>query len=114
MATKSNIIINQGADFSQNFEMLSNTGDPLIVTDGGGNNVYSVEAMMRKSYAASNNTVFDVALANGIVTLSLSAAVTDTIVAGRYVYTADITAIGANTIDRLVEGVVTVSPTAIK
>jgi len=106
MAIKANIVIDQGADFTTDINVLDNAGVPINLTS------YTGAAQMRKHYTSTTAYDFDVTIAgaNGIVTLSMSANTTTNITAGRYVYDCEVTDTVANTVSRLVEGIVTVTP----
>lgn len=104
MATKVNLIIDQGATFATS----------ITFNDEGGNTInfstYTGTAQMRKHYTSSNSTSFTVTLSNtGIITLALTANQTINLVAGRYVYDLEV-ADSSNVISRLIEGIVTVTP----
>lgn len=104
MATKVNLVVDQGATFSTS----------ITFNDEGGNTInfstYTGTAQLRKHFTSSNSTSFTVSLtANGIVTLSLTANQTGNLVAGRYVYDLEV-ADAANVISRLIEGIITVTP----
>jgi len=105
MASKSNIIIDQGTTFSTVINYTDDNGDARDLTG------YTGDAEMRKHYTSSNSQSFSVSLggANGTVTLSLTSAQTANLVAGRYVYDVEVTS-GANVVSRIVEGIVTVTP----
>jgi hypothetical protein len=103
MAVKANITIDQGTDFSTSIDVTDDNGDP---TDLSG---YTGAAQMRKHYTSSNSYSFSVAVANGSVTLTMNSATTANITSGRYVYDCELTS-GSNTVTRLVEGIVTVTP----
>jgi hypothetical protein len=105
MAIKANITIDQGADFSTEIDVLDDNGDVVNLTG------YSGAAQMRKHYTSSTSTNFTVAVneSGGTVTLSMNAATSATVTPGRYVYDCELTSAG-NTVSRLVEGIVTVTP----
>lgn len=104
MATKSNLLIDQGTTFSSIINLTDEEGNPINLSN------YTGAAQMRKHYSSSNSVSFAVELtANGRVTLSLSANQTANIVAGRYVYDVEVTD-NLGTISRIVEGIVTVTP----
>lgn len=104
MATKSNLLIDQGTTFSSIINLTDEEGSPINLSN------YTGAAQMRKHYSSSNSVSFAVELtANGRVTLSLSANQTANIVAGRYVYDVEVTD-NLGTISRIVEGIVTVTP----
>jgi hypothetical protein len=105
MATKANIIIDQGTTFSTIINLTDDNGDPIDLTG------YSADSEMRKHYTSSNSTSFAVSLGgvDGTVTLSLTPAQTSNLTPGRYVYDVEVTS-GANVVSRIVEGIVTVTP----
>ena len=105
MAIKANLQIDQGADFSTEIDVLDDNGDIVNLTG------YSGAAQMRKHYTSSASTNFIVAVnaSGGTVTLSMNAATSATVTPGRYVYDCELTSAG-NTVSRLVEGIVTVTP----
>lgn len=79
-----NIVIEQGFDFSVNFELEDTaTNEPKILVG------YGVTAQLRKTYTSSNYVSFasSVFLPNsGIITISLSSEQTSQLKPGRYVY----------------------------
>lgn len=104
MALKGNISIDQGTDFSTTINVTDDNGDAVDLTS------YTGAAQMRKHYTSSNSTSFVVSTTSGgEVSLSMNAAVTGALVPGRYVYDCEITD-SSNTVSRLVEGIVTVTP----
>ena len=104
MAIKANIIIDQGADFSTEISVTDDNGDPVNLTG------YSAAAQLRKHYTSSAFTAFTANVnVSGTVTLSMNAATSSNVTAGRYVYDCELTSSG-NVVSRLVEGIVTVTP----
>lgn len=106
MATKANLVIDQGSTYSVQIQLSDQNGDPL------GLNGFVANAQIRKWYSSSTPAaVFDTNIdTNGSsITLFLSANQTSNLVAGRYVYDVETTS-PANTVSRLVEGIVTVTP----
>ena len=105
MATKANIIIDQGTTFSTIINLTDDNGDPIDLTG------YTGDSEMRKHYTSSNSTSFGVSLGgvDGTVVLTLSANQTSNLIPGRYVYDVEVTS-GANVVSRIVEGIVTVTP----
>jgi len=68
---------------------------------------------MRKSYASSTFTNFGATVANagqGLLTITLSNAVTNNLKAGRYLYDVEITKTSSSEKTRVVEGQVTINP----
>lgn len=104
MATKVNLVVDQGTTFTTSITFNDENGNTINFS------TYSGSAQMRKHFTSSNSTSFSVSLtSNGVVTLSLTANQTSNLVAGRYVY--DLEVIDAsNQISRLIEGIVTVTP----
>jgi hypothetical protein len=105
MAIKANLLIDQGADFSTEIDVLDDNGDPVILTG------FSGAAQIRKHYTSSTSTAFNVSInaSEGTVTLSMNAATSSTVTPGRYVYDCELTS-SSNVVSRLVEGIVTVTP----
>lgn len=104
MATKSNIVIDQGSTFSTIINLTDENGNPINLS------TYTGAAQMRKHYTSSNSVSFTVSLdSSGQVILSLTANQTANIVSGRYVYDVEVTD-NTGTISRIVEGIVTVTP----
>jgi len=104
MATKANLLIDQGSDFSTTVNITDNDGNGIDLTG------YTGAAQMRKHYTSSNAVTFSVSINPGLgaVTLSLTNTQTANIVAGRYVYDCELTT--GNTVSRVLEGIVTVTP----
>jgi hypothetical protein len=110
LAAFSEITLEQGATF--------NTTINVEDTAGNGINLYAYTAnsQMRKSYYSSTaytiNSVVT-GIANGEITLSMTAANTANLSAGRYVYDLKITS-PTNTVTRVVEGIATVLPSVTR
>ena len=106
MAIYSNFTIDQGTTFSANIDVTDAEGDILNLTS------YTVAGQMRKSYNSTTFTAFSASISNatgGVVTIGLSAAQTNALKAGRYVYDVEITASDA-TVTRIIEGQIEVTP----
>jgi hypothetical protein len=104
MATKANLVIDQGTDFLTTITLTDDDGDPIDLSN------YSGAGQIRKYYTSSNAVNFSVTADEfGVVSLSLSSAVTNTIPYGRYVYDVELTD-QANQVSRIMEGLVTVTP----
>jgi len=108
MATKANLVIDQGATFSADLSLTDDNGDVMNL------NGYTANSQMRKWYTSSNSVAFttDINVTAGSITLSLTATQTSNLVAGRYVYDVEVTENGV--ISRVVEGIVTVTPNATR
>jgi hypothetical protein len=105
MATKANLVIDQGTTYSTDLNLTDENGDPLNLSG------YSANSQIRKHYTSSNAVAFSTTVDsnNGIITLSLTANQTANMVGGRYVYDVELTD-ASNSISRIVEGIVTVTP----
>lgn len=103
MATKANMVIDQGSTFATAIEIIDDNDEAVILTG------FTARGQIRKHYSSSNSVSFTTTLANGSLVISLTANQTSNMVAGRYVY--DIELIDpANTVLRILEGIVTVTP----
>lgn len=110
MATKTNLLIDQGSDFNTTIAVADASGGRYNLTD------YTPRGQMRKSYNSSTAYAFNVAVSNAIngeIELSISANSTSSMSAGRYVYDIEIENTGGS-ITRVLEGVVTLTPEVTK
>ena len=110
MAIAQNIIIDQNSDYSQQFTAKTDAG---VVIDLTGS---SLDAMVRKSFAASSATSFSptiVSATAGTFTLALTDVQTAALERGRHVYDVRVTDT-TSTITRIQEGVATVSPSVTR
>jgi hypothetical protein len=111
MAAKANLLIDQGTDFSTTLDVTDDNGDVIDLTG------YSANGHIRKHYTSQTATVFDCTIASpatsGRLTISLARSITENMEAGRYVYDVELTT-AANSVSRLVEGVVTITPQVTK
>jgi len=105
MATRVNIVIDQGTDFETSITLTNAEGTQLDVSG------MSAASQIRRTHTSSNSVAFTAALANntGTLTLSLNNATTSALTAGRYVYDVELTD-ASSVISRILEGVVTVTP----
>ena len=104
MATKLNLFIDQGADFSTTIEVADEAGAPLNLT------TYTGRSQMRKHYTSTTYNSFNVTgNASGVITISMNAATSANITSGRYVWDLELVSSG-NVVSRIVEGIVTINP----
>jgi hypothetical protein len=105
MATKANLVIDQGTTYTTDLNLTDENGDPLVLSG------YSANSQIRKHYTSTNSVAFSVAVnaTAGVITLSLSANQTANMTSGRYVYDVELTD-ASNSVSRIVEGIVTVTP----
>ena len=105
MATKANLVIDQGSTFSTDLTLKDENGDALNLSG------YSANSQMRKWYTSSSAAAIfttNINTSNGTLTLSLTSEETSGLVAGRYVYDVEIQ--DNTSVTRIVEGIVTVTP----
>lgn len=105
MATKANLVIDQGSTFSTDLNLTDENGDPLQLLG------YTANSQVRKWYTSTNAAATfttEIDSNTGVVTLSLTANQTSNLVAGRYVY--DVELNDGSVISRIVEGIITVTP----
>lgn len=106
MATKANLVIDQGTDYSTVVNVTTDDGDAIDLTG------YTGRGQIRKHYTSSNSVSFNVSVSNAIggqVSLALTANQTSRIASGRYVYDVEVVS-SANIVSRIVEGIVTLTP----
>lgn len=107
MATTSNLYIDQGSDYSSIVTVTTPTGLPLNLTG------YIAKSQMRKSFSSSVYFNFTCSIpepASGKIKLDLTAAQSELIPAGRWLYDVEITETATNKRKRVVEGIATVTP----
>lgn len=104
MATKANLVIDQGSSFNVSIDLANEDDDPINLTG------YTGASEIRKHYTSTTSTPFTVTVyAAGSVDLSLTPAQTADLVSGRYLYDVELTSSGG-IVTRVVEGIVTVNP----
>jgi hypothetical protein len=106
-AAYQNLYVEQGSTFSTTIALDDVYGEAYNLTG------YTANSEIRKSYYSSNTTaVFSTSIspAEGTITLLLTSAVTSNISPGRYVYDTIITGVNSDSVTRVLEGVVDVSP----
>ena len=103
MATKANLVIDQGSTFASSIDILDDNDEPVDLSN------YTARGQIRKHYTSSNSVSFTTTLSNGSLVISLTANQTANIVAGRYVYDLELVD-PANTVVRILEGIVTITP----
>ena len=96
MSVKTNLIIDQGSDFTANVSVTSARSS------------LTGQCVMRKNYSSSRSNSLNVTTANGLVTLSMNSYNTGLLTPGRYVYDCVLSS-NTSTI-RVIEGIITVTP----
>jgi|TARA_B110000444_G_scaffold11697_1_gene10033 hypothetical protein len=110
MAATANLRIDQGATFTTDVTVIGSTGDVFDLTG------YSASAKLAQGYASTRTRIsFTTTIATdattGVVTLKLTADQTNTLEApARYVYDVEIVKTSDSTVTRVIEGIITVSP----
>lgn len=105
MATKLNLVIDQGATYSNSSIIAYDNTNTVINLS-----TYTVASKIRKHYASTNAVAFTATgNSTGYVTLALTANATSNIVSGRYVYDVEVTS-NTGIVTRVKEGIVTVTP----
>ena len=105
MAIYANLTVDQGTDFSSSIDVTDADGDAVSLTG------YTVKGQIRKHYNSSTAVDFAAVVSNasaGIISISLSSAVTNAMKAGRYVYDVEIDQSGTKT--RVLEGQLEIMP----
>src|SRR5210317_1955246 len=110
MAAIANLRIDQGATFTSDVTVTDSNGDAFDLTG------YSASAKMAKGYASTRTrttitTTINTDPTTVIITLSLTADQTNQLVApARYVYDVEILRTSDSTLTRVIEGLITISP----
>lgn len=108
MAKKVNLIVDQGSTFSAAFELLDEFDEPLDLS------AYTARGQMRKHYSSNTAYPFTCSLETGELVISIDAVQTANISPERYVYDIELVDASANSVVRIVEGFVTVTPEVTK
>ena len=102
-----NIIVNQGCTFEKVITAQNSASGNVTISSG------TCAAKMRQSYYSSNNiTALTTAVAGSNVTISLTATQTAAVSPGNYVYDVEYTQSDTTTIERVAEGIITISAEA--
>ena len=106
ISTKANLVIDAGTTFSATLNLTDVNGDPLNL------NGFTANSVLKKWYTSQTSVPFNATIntTSGTITLEMDAAVTANLYAGRYVYDVNIVDTSSNAISRIVEGIVTVTP----
>ena len=111
MASVSNLAIDQGTTYETTIVVNDDTGSARNL------NGYTVRGQLRRSYYSSNSVNWTAQInspIDGEVTISLTAAQTANLKPGRYVYDIELVANVTSSVERLIEGIVTVYPEVTK
>ena len=101
--------MDQGATFEKVIYAQNSAGGNVTISTG------TCAAKMRQStYSRNNIHSFSTSVTGSNVTISMTATNTANIAAGQYAYDIEYTQSDGTTIERLAEGIVTVSPESTK
>ena len=104
-----NIALDQGCTFEKVIYAQNSTSGNVTISAG------TCAAKMRQSYYSSNNiTTLTTAVAGSNVTLSLTATQTAAVTPGNYLFDVEYTQSDTTTVERLAEGIITISAEATK
>ena len=110
MAQTFNLFLDQGTTFSANILVADNTGSARDISD------YTARSQFRRSVESANATSFIATIpvgTDGIVRLQLTPSTSSNVRFGRYLYDVEIEN-SANVVERIAEGVLTISPEITK
>jgi len=104
MAIKTNLVVDQGANFIYNVYLIDEDGNVFNISN------YSANAQIRKTYTSTSFVTINTSVtgASGLISLSMNAATTANLSSTRYVYDLELTS--NNVVSRILEGFVTVNP----
>ena len=104
-----NLVIDQGCTFEKVITAQNSASGNVTISSG------TCAAKMRQSYYSSNNiTTLTTAVAGSNVTISLTATQTAAVSPGNYVYDVEYTQSDTTTVERVAEGIITISEEATK
>ena len=105
MASKANLVIDQGSTFSTDLTLTDENGDPLSLSG------FTANSQIRRWYTSSNTSaVFTTSIntTSSTISLTLTANQTSNLTFGRYVYDVEITS--GSEVSRIVEVIITITP----
>ena len=104
-----NLVIDQGCTFEKVIYAQNATSQNVTISTG------TCASKMRQSYSSSNNVqTITTAVAGSNCTISLTATQTAALASGIYTYDVEYTQSGGTIIERLAEGIITISEEATK
>ena len=104
-----NLVIDQGCTFEKVIYAQNSASQNVTISTG------TCAAKMRQSFGSSNNVVaLTTAVAGSNCTISLSATQTAALAPGRYVYDVEYTQSGGTIVERVAQGIITISEEATK
>ena len=104
-----NFVMDQGATFEKVIYAQNSAGGNVTISTG------TCAAKMRQSYSSSNNVqTITTAVAGSNCTISLTATQTAALSSGIYAYDVEYTQSDTTTVERVAEGIITISSEATK
>ena len=104
-----NFVLDQGATFEKTITAKNTASGNVTISSG------TTSAKLRQStYSGNNIHTFTTSISGSNVTISMTATNTANVAAGQYVYDIEYTQSYTTTVERLAEGIVTVSPQSTK
>ena len=104
-----NFVLDQGATLEKTITAQNSAGGNVTISSG------TCAAKMRQStYSGNNIHSFSTSISGSNVTISMTATNTANVAAGQYEYDIEYTQSDATTVERLAQGIVTVSPESTK
>ena len=104
-----NLVIDQGCTFEKVIYAQNATSQNVTISTG------TCASKMRQSYSSSNNVqTITPAVAGSNCTISLTATQTAALASGIYTYDVEYTQSDTTTVERLAEGIITISEEATK
>ena len=104
-----NLVLDQGCTFEKVITAQNTTSGNVTISTG------TCAAKMRQSYYSSNNiATFTTAVTGSNCTISLTATQTAALTPGVYVYDIEYTQSDETTVERLAQGIITISAEATK
>ena len=104
-----NMVLDQGCTFEKVITAQNSAGGNVTISTG------TCAAKMRQSYSSSNNVAaFTTAVAGSNCTISLTATQTAALSPGQYAYDIEYTQSGGTIVERLAQGIITISEEATK
>ena len=104
-----NFVMDQGATFEKVIYAQNSAGGNVTISTG------TCAAKMRQSYSSSNNVqTITTAVEGSNCTISLTATETAAVTTGKYVYDVEYTQSDTTTVERVAEGIITISSEATK
>ena len=110
MAIYADITADQGSNFSSEVTVVEIDDSPIDLTN------YTARGQIRRSYTSSTSTSFVTAInspTSGTVSISLTAATTSAMKAGRYLYDIEIIS-STNVVTRVIEGQFILTPSVTR